>query len=158
VLYCWVRNLDGLAIERHTLERLLGLDRFRPERIRSLRNDLKELFPHQRVINRSSKPHSLATLLLARVPLDGMPSGSMSTEERIRRFKDGTRLELLDIWPEPDADDHAEQELSALQPFLAVLERTDERLLTAYLALVSAGQISVISVPGMARSSEPKPR
>lgn len=41
VVQCWQRKLDSLFFKRVDLERLLGLERFKRERVEWLREDLK---------------------------------------------------------------------------------------------------------------------
>ena len=33
VIQCWLKQLDGIALQRHHLERLLGLERFKKTRV-----------------------------------------------------------------------------------------------------------------------------
>ena len=49
VIQCWVRGLVGVLFRRNHLLRLLGLDRFKETRVDWLREDLRELFPHQEI-------------------------------------------------------------------------------------------------------------
>src|SRR6266478_118037 len=50
VIQCWVRGLDGVCFQRDHLKRLVGVERFKGTRIDWLRRDLKDAFPHQRLL------------------------------------------------------------------------------------------------------------
>ncbi|GHD60414.1 hypothetical protein [Jeongeupia chitinilytica] len=148
VIQCWLRDLDGLVFNRNHLERLLGLERFKTTRIEWLQEDLKEFFPHQEVFWITGKENSFHSLFISRIPLKGsLPTGTMTTEKRITGIpKGGPRISIFKMWAKPNA----EKILPAFQaaaPFFADAANYDERLLSSYLALLSSGQTSPLSLP-----------
>jgi hypothetical protein len=66
VLQCWMRNLDGIVLDRPHLERLLGLERFKGERVKWIEADFKEFFPFQEIYYYTKKQNSLCSLYLSR--------------------------------------------------------------------------------------------
>ncbi len=152
VIQCWLRNLDGLVIEREALERLTGIDRFTQTRIGWRREDFREFFQFRHVIPMGTQP--LGSLYVSRRKLEGvLPGGRMSDEERIARAKEaGLRLGLFKIWYEPYSADFD----GSAVPFIANTANTDESILTSYLALLAAGQISPRSLPFLERKAVKK--
>jgi hypothetical protein len=132
VLQCWMRDLDGIVLERTQLEQLLNLERFKKTRVQWLREDLKPLFPYQFQI-RASGSTSFASLFAARRSLT-YPGGSMSTKERIEAIKQTTGLRFGVLHWNPSNGQR--QALGGLG------SGADEKLLSAYVALVAQGQIS----------------
>ena len=60
MLQCRSRGLGGLILERDAIKRLLGIDKLEEDRLRMLREDLKELFPHQKEISeKKDAPYQL---------------------------------------------------------------------------------------------------
>jgi hypothetical protein len=149
LVQCWLRNLDGVVFERRHLERLLGLERFKGTRITWLQADLKELFPHRRVIWQKGRNSSLHSILASRATLDAMPGGSMSTAARVAGIiaAGGPRLALFELWEEPSRN--LIEAFEGLVPFFAERGNFDERFLSSYLALLAQGQISPHTLPPM---------
>ena len=88
-IQAWLRGLECFAIERSQLEVFLGLERFKSQRIRWLKQDLAPWFPHQVAFFRSNAESSLSTLYIARVPIESWFSEeSLTTEERIAELDD----------------------------------------------------------------------
>lgn len=146
VLQCWIRNLDGVVLERRHFERLLGLDRFKRKRVTWLQEDLRELFPHQAVFWITGKNSSLHSIYASRVPLDALPQGSMPTATRISRATSaGLRIARFDLWAEPSKN--LNEAFEGLVPFFAERANFDERFLSSYLALLAQGQISPHTLP-----------
>ena len=148
VIQCWLRNLDGLALSRRHLERLLGLERFKGTRVDWLLEDLKDFFPHQQIYWITGKQKSLGSLILSRLDMAGhLPTGSMTTEERIAGIgADGPKIAMFKMWPQPE-EKKVLKAFEAAIPFFADAANYDERLLSAYLALLAQGQISPKSLP-----------
>lgn len=85
----WQRRLDCIVLVRNDLEKFLGLTRFKSARVDWLREDLKPWFPYQSPYYRTGSPSSIHSLFLSRVPIDlHLPTGSMTTEQRIKKMKD----------------------------------------------------------------------
>jgi len=147
VVQCWLRNLDGVVLDRRHLERLLGLERFKGTRVDWLQEDLRELFPHQAVFWQTGKNRSLHSIFASRVSLDAMARGSMSTATRIAKATaDGSlRIALFELWGEPPKN--LNDAFEGFLPFFAQRANFDERFLTSYLALLAQGQISPRSLP-----------
>jgi len=83
----WVRGIDCIVLERAELERYLGLERFKSERVRWLQEDVKPWFPFQALHIASTSPSSLYDLFLSRVPIaQHLPNGTMSTTERVAQI------------------------------------------------------------------------
>src|SRR5258708_7325183 len=77
-LQCWIRGLDGVVIGRATLERLIGLERFRGARQAWSREDLEPFFSFVRTIPAKGTRNSLHSIYLARVPFaEHFGTGSM---------------------------------------------------------------------------------
>src|SRR5262245_22030564 len=148
VIQCWLRNLDGLVIYRDDLERLTGIDRFTQTRIEWMREDFREFFQFRKVIPMGAQP--LGSLYLSRRKLeDALPGGRMSDKERITRAKKdaGLHLGLFKVWDKP----FSEEFIGSTVTFIANTANTDESILTSYLALLAAGQISPRSLPFLER-------
>ena len=78
-------------------------------------------------------------------------NGVTQASGKVRSYApEGPECAVLRIWSEPEQGFAAEQDLSALAPFLGSGKNADEHLLTAYLALLSSGQIGIDRVPGLA--------
>lgn len=148
VVQCWVNGLDGVAFERRSLERLLGLARFKRTRVEWLQEDLKEFFPYQSTYWLSSNSNSFSSLFVARVPLEGyLPVGSMTSGERIKRIKSGgPKMALFKMWAMP-SQKHLQNQFEGIVPFFADAANFDERFLSSYLALLAQGQISPQNLP-----------
>lgn len=83
----WHRGLDCIVLDRVDLEFFFGLQRFKGTRVRWLMEDLRPWFPYQENYNRTGVKASIHSLFLARVPIaEHLPSGSMTTEQRIERM------------------------------------------------------------------------
>jgi hypothetical protein len=144
VLQSWIRNLDGIVLDRCHLERVLRLRRFKRARVLWIQEDLRDLFPHQKPYWYTRDKDSLASLFVSRLPLDEyLDQRSMSDEDRIALIakNGGPRLGLFRMWPKPDREKLVKTIAPAI-PFLAEAANFDERMLAAYLSLLSQGQIS----------------
>jgi hypothetical protein len=148
VIQCWLRKLDGLALSRRHLERLLGLERFKGTRVDWLLEDLKEFFPYQETYWLTGKQKSLGSLIVSREELAGfLPKGSMTTEDRIAGIPShGPKIAMFKMWPQPD-EKKVLNIFAAAIPFFADAANYDERLLSSYLALLAQGQISPKALP-----------
>lgn len=155
VIQCWLRNLDGLALTRQHLTRLIGLERFKGTRVDWLLEDLREFFPYQETYWISGKQNSLGSLFLSRVELQPyLPGGTMTDEERIAGISpDGPRIAMFKIWPRPKQE-KVLKAFEAAIPFFADAVNYDERLLSSYLALLCQGQISPQSLPELNTDAE----
>ena len=81
----WSRGLDCIVLEREDLQKLLGLKRFKSERVRWMHDDFQPWFPHQEAYYRTVAPSSIGSLFLSRKPIgDHLPTGSMTTDDRIK--------------------------------------------------------------------------
>jgi hypothetical protein len=149
VVQCWTKNLDGIALERHHLERLLGLERFKGTRVVWLQEDLRELFPHQAVFWLHGKRGSLGSIFVSRAPLDTLPRDTMTTATRVARLTatGGPRIARFELWAEPSRN--LNDAFEGLLPFFAQRANFDERFLSSYLALLAQGQISPHTLPPM---------
>ena len=96
----WHRGLDCIVLSRSNLEKLLGLERFKSTRIEWLVEDMKPWFPHQKRFTRTGSPSSIHSLCLSRLPLDKLPTGTMTMEKRIAIIPKGTlKVEALGDCP-----------------------------------------------------------
>lgn len=86
-IQAWLKGVDGLAVDRTVLEKLLGLERFQDARVEDLKTDLREWFPHFRVFVNGRGPESLASLWLSRLPLENLPLVEDSDEKRAERLE-----------------------------------------------------------------------
>ena len=84
-LHAWVNALDCIVLVRSDLAAFLGLQRFKSTRVKWLQEDLKPWFRYQCPYYKTRAESSISSLFLARIPIEKhLPSGSMTTEERIR--------------------------------------------------------------------------
>jgi hypothetical protein len=145
VIYCWVRDLDAVVLNREHLERLLGLQRFKGTRVKWLQDDLKEFFPYQQFLVYPPKD-SFAGFFVSRVDLsEHFPSGRMSDSRRCEIMREsGIKVDEFDIWPRPawHQGERLKGGFEAIMPVLGWPANFDERILCSYLALISQGQIS----------------
>lgn len=150
VVQCWLRQLDGLVIDRPHLERILGLERFKKQRVTWLQEDFKDFFPYQETFwyQRPGKP--FASLYLSKQPFgDFLPVGTMSDSERISGMsKGGPKLELFKIWSEMSSE-KLKSKFGKDLPFLADASNYDERIISSYLFLLAQGLISPKSMAGL---------
>lgn len=130
VVQCWLRGLDGVVLRRGDLERLLGLRRFKGSRLAWLEVDLDEFFHYRklRTTTTASYSESLVSLTISRVPLDESP-----------------KVEEFQIWPRPSASNLSVL-YAGVKPLFDEYANSDERLVSAYLALLCQGQISAHSI------------
>ncbi len=85
----WQRRLDCIVLVRNDLEKFLGLKRFKAARVGWLREDFEPWFPYQSPYYRTVSPSSIHSLFLSRVPIKlHLPSGAMSSEQRINQMED----------------------------------------------------------------------
>jgi hypothetical protein len=159
VLQCWMRNLDGIVLDRRHLERLLGLERFRDKRMKWIEADFKDFFPTVEIYYYVEGKQKFGSLYLSRQELKGLlPDGKMSDKRRIEEIpKNGPRLAMFKVWDFPtELRDMAwsnEKKFQAVVPFFADFVNYDERLLASYLALLSQGQVSPQSLPWLTEGS-----
>lgn len=148
VIQCWIKDLDGLAFERLHLERLLGLERFKQTRVTWLLKDMEDFFPYRDTTRYSGRIGSFASLIVCRRPFEELlPSGTMSIEQRIAGIpKEGPRIGIFEMWSRPRKR-NVMAIFENVVPFFADSANYDERFLSAYLALLCAGQISPRSLP-----------
>ena len=140
VIHCWQKGLDGLALRRKTMKRLLGLKNFKETRLKWLRQDLRELFPYSKVY-RSSKKYSFSSIVISRVHMK-FPAGKIKTSELVKSLvKNGHNVGILDIWKRPTKR-QLKNIFEGAKSFFADSVNTDERLLSSYLSLIVQGQIS----------------
>jgi len=142
VLQCWNQGWDGIVLEREELERVLKLRRFRKTRLKWLRDDVLEAFPYMKSINYTTG--ELASLYVSRKPFE-MPFSArpLRTEERIARLKEEQSVVFgaFRLWGEPEY--RALRKVSSVFPALADDGNLDQRLLTATLALIGQGLLTV---------------
>jgi len=148
IIQCWIRGLDGIVFEREDLQRLLGLERFKKTRVNWLEEDLKEFFPHQETFWRTDHSDSFHSLFASRLPLKNcLSTDSMITQRRIILIpKDGPKIQPFEMWAIPDSREMGRVFESAV-PFFSDSANYDERFLSAYLSLLSSGQISPHRLP-----------
>jgi hypothetical protein len=148
VIQCWTHGLDGVAFERGVLERLLGLERFKATRVKWLEEDLKEFFPYQQTYYFTTVGRPFASMIVSRIPLKKhLPSGSMSTEERLKKMAaDGPKIALFKLWTVP-SEERLTHQFDGAIPFFADAANFDERFLASYLNLLAQGQISPKNLP-----------
>lgn len=94
--HAWVKKLDCIVVTKTGLRSLLGLEKFKRERVKWLREDLEPWFTHQ-VVFWAAGSSTIHSLYLSRVPIDDSVSkGTMTTDKRIRAMKaQGLRTGLL---------------------------------------------------------------
>ena len=152
VIQCWVRKLDAIVIERHDLERLIGLERFRLKRWTWLQKDMEPYFDYIEIIERTGKVKSLGSLYASRVPLH-LPGRALTTEKRVARMQaNGLKIEPLVLWKDDFEEDMSIPDF--VKPFQTAYGSHDERLLSAYLMLLSQGHLSPMSLPGIRNSTK----
>lgn len=89
-IQAWLRRLDCIVLVRQDLEVFLGLQRFKSQRVKWLRSDFSPWFKYKESYFLSNSPSSLHSLFLSRVPIKtSLPTGSMTTDERISGMPDG---------------------------------------------------------------------
>lgn len=146
-IQCWVRKLDAIVIERGDLERLIGLERFKSKRWDWLQKDMEPYFDYIEILELSGKKKSLGSLYAGRVELE-LPHGVLSTEKRVALMKaNGAKIEPLLLWNEDFDEDSNVPDFA--EPFHAAFGSHDERLLSAYLMLLSQGHLSPKNLPGL---------
>lgn len=151
-IQCWVRKLDAIVIERSDLERLIGLERFKSKRWTWLQKDMQPYFEHIEIIEIQGRKKSLGSLYASRVPLE-LPTGSLSTEQRIAQMQaNGFKIEPLVLWNDDFDEDIDIPDF--VQPFHAAFGSHDERLLSAYLMLLSQGHLAPKNLPGLPYSKK----
>jgi hypothetical protein len=89
--YCahqaWLRGLDCILIRRSEMEKLLGIERFKGERLTWMREDFKPWFPHQEFYWRSGSPNTFSSVYFSRVDIEPhLPSGTMTDQQRVDRM------------------------------------------------------------------------
>lgn len=126
VVQCWLRNLDGVVLERHVLERLLGLRSFRESRVAWLQEDLQEFFPYQKVFSsRQGETRSFSSIFVSR------KETAKPTDPNVREFKlprSNTPTCSFDLLVGPKG----------------TVNFDEERTVTAFLLLLSQGYVSPI--------------
>ena len=149
VLQCWLDGLDGVVFQRHQLERLLGLERFRSTRVDWMQEDFKEFFPYSETYYSVKQGRPFAALFVSRISLRPLiPKGPMASEQRITLLKEngGPSLDFFKMWEHPKPADVQEQFEGSI-PFFADFANYDERLLSSYLTLLAQGQIALKNIP-----------
>ena len=87
-IQAWLHRLDCIVLNRADLESFLELRRFKSSRIAWLQKDFIPWFPHQMPYYKTTSPSSIHSIFLSRVPISQhLPSGSMTTEQRIARMR-----------------------------------------------------------------------
>jgi hypothetical protein len=144
MVQCWVKQTDGLILKRVHLERLISLERFRGERMKWLKTDLKEFFPYQQPLY-SGTPETLSKFLVSRVPFDQYSTEQISNpRKQVDPSTNGLRqIALCSLWPRVTSKTLE----AATRPFFADVINYDERALSAYLMLLAQGQIRVGTIP-----------
>jgi len=149
VLQCWIRKLDGVVLNKSHLERLIGLKRIKRNRIRWFLEDVSEFFPYHREHWHTNSKDSFSYLVLSRLPFEEepeRPEGPSRTPQETTRDQAqgndaGPRIDLLQLWNKPDPKE-LDKLSEMLPPCFSGRDNFDERLLSAYLALLVQGQIS----------------
>lgn len=141
VVQCWVRNLDGVAFTRPQIQRMLGLDRIRGERIGWLKEDMVEYFPHFKAFYLPNTT-SVRSVFLCRQSLNQLPRATMTTKERIEGIGEGgPKIGIFSMWPSADRVEVMDNFRASI-PLFADTRNYDELMIGSYLALLSQGQIS----------------
>jgi hypothetical protein len=148
VIQCWIRNLDGAALERTYFERLIGLKKFKRARVKWLQEDLKEFFQYQKIYWGSGTPRSFQCLVLCRSEFKKfLPSGPLAIRNGAFRMRPGgPKIELFRMWSEPTKKQMTGS-FEGVIPFFADEVNYDERFLSSYLSLLVQGQISPHNLP-----------
>jgi hypothetical protein len=151
MIQCWVKHADGLILKRSHLERLIRLERFRGERMKWLKIDLKEFFPYQEALYSAPArgvAETLSKFLVSRVPFDQYSTEQIANPTELVDDATGGRrqIALFSLWPKPTAK-ALETASAGLHPFFADLINYDERSLSAYLTLLTQGLIRVSTIP-----------
>ena len=151
-IQCWLRNLDGIVLDRSDLERLLGLSRFKGTRVEWLEEDLAEYFQYHKLYWYSGS--SLASIFISRAPLDGyLSEGRMTDEKRIKNIPvHGPRIGSLKTWKKQVRRSADPAVISAV-PFLFNAANIDESILSSYLSLLAQGQIAPSALPALRNSA-----
>jgi hypothetical protein len=157
VIQCWIRGLDGICFQRDHLERLLGIERFKGTRIDWLRRDLKDAFPHQRllVFGGTSK---FASYYVSRIEFPpNIFDGQMPDEDRITQIEAaGLKIGIFALWPAPHTweEERLENGFEAFLPVFAGAANYDERLMVSYLGLLFQGHLSPLELVQSIKSEE----
>lgn len=132
VIQAWTKALDGVVLSREAITRLLGLERWEPDRIPLLIEDLKEFFPFHRERSKPGEPYYLEISRKKFSHNDGPDLGPVGCES----------TPLADL--EKSWNDHV--------PLIGNRGAFCEEFISLYLAVVSRGNTapgwcSVIETP-----------
>lgn len=149
VIQCWIKKTDGIIFERAQLLRLLGLSQFKDTRVKWMKRDFKHLFQYQRTLPVGSL-HSLSHLIVCRRPIESFFPNEETNPKKIIELStaNGVNLDFFSMWPKRKASDLKDL-FEGTIPFFADSVNYDERLMSAFLALLIQGQISPLSIPGL---------
>ena len=126
-IQAWLRGVDCLVLEREDLQRFLGLQRFKEERVRWIQEDLRPWFKHQSSMEQGGAGFSLHSLYLSRVEIEKwIPGGEFSTEDRIKAFDKKA--------PKTEKFSHSSAQRSLV----------DELDVVRYLALLDSGLVDPV--------------
>ncbi len=143
ILQCWIRGLDGIVFQKAELLRILGLDRIKKARAKSLRDDLAEFFKSQMTVwvadkvDDSGNLNSFAGHWVYRHEIDqSIWDGKLSDEDRFARVRAaGLRIDSFKLW------DRQQQPSIIGANFEAITE--EENRLQAYLGMLADGRLDL---------------
>jgi hypothetical protein len=141
-LQCWMRGLDGIVFQRHHVERLVGLERFRGTRVEWLKDDLREFFPHLKTL--VYKNDSFASIFASRRKFDRIwVDGPMGDDARIKKMP-RVKFGVFQLWERPHAwkTEVLKQGFAGIVPLFNISSNYDERLAASFLSLLGDGRIS----------------
>lgn len=131
-----------------TLERLIGLERFRRTRVDWMLEDFKELFPYTFVKTSDEQPDHFLLMIASRIPFDGdQILGQLKMLKESKELKQtAPRIEEFLMWEQPAAS-RLMRTFEGIVPFFADEVIYDERFLSSYLSVLVEGQISPHNLP-----------
>ncbi len=107
---------------------------------------MKSYFPFVRTINYVAAKDSLASLYACRIEFDLHGTKAMRTDQRLELIRaDGVKMDTLLLWEQR----RLAGDIEFVEPFI----HHDERLLLAYLTLLSQGHMPPQHLPGQSPSS-----
>lgn len=154
-IYCWMRKLDGVMLEKQHLLRFLGFKKsIIPSRVKWLEEDFKDFFPcqlHLNNVDESGSRKNFHSLWLCRhwVKPEAW-GGKLNTQDRLAHLKNaGYRMEVFEMWPQAKAMEM----MKCIDSDLPA--NPDELYMASSLSLLCQGQIPASLLPSAERLVHP---
>lgn len=152
MIQTWIKNWDGIVFERDHLERLVGLVKFKEKRIEWLKEDLRDLFPFQQILESGQAVKKFEGIFLSRIDFTSYsPVESATIDGHIEGIlkNGGPVLGVFELWPKLKVWKKrklVQEGLGGLLPLLNSPANYDERLMHSFLELITGGQISPLAI------------